>query len=197
MILAATFGATLTTYTFEKTFPLTTRLAVGAALGPTSLRPGRLHRGDGIRRRTLQRWRDRRCGDESCAASRATPDPGAPHQRLQRCLAPGPPRAEGARAWRDRIVLFVIFLTLLLPVFTRAIYGAADGIYTGVFTNRYDLPLHVSIIQGFVTGGIFRRSTRNSPAPGSPIRFSSISGRRSWCLPEWICIEQLQSRTSC
>ena len=35
MILAATFGATLTTYTFEKTFPLTTRLAVGAALGQT------------------------------------------------------------------------------------------------------------------------------------------------------------------
>ena len=50
-------------------------------------------------------------------------------------------------------MLFVIFLTLLLPVFTRAIYGAADGIYTGVFANRYDLPLHVSIIQGFVTGG--------------------------------------------
>ena len=38
-------------------------------------------------------------------------------------------------------------------MFTRAIYGAADGIYTGVFTNRYDLPLHVSIIPGFVTGG--------------------------------------------
>ena len=34
-ILAATFGATLTTYTFEKTFPLTTRLAVGAVLGQT------------------------------------------------------------------------------------------------------------------------------------------------------------------
>ena len=32
-ILAATFGATLTTYTFEKTFPLTTRLAVGGVLG--------------------------------------------------------------------------------------------------------------------------------------------------------------------
>lgn len=153
-ILVATLGATLTTYTFEKAFPLTTRLAVGAVLGHTfsalvgfaaamvwgvglfsvgvtataAVSPMLLLLRRGIREGFI---------DDCNAAGR----------RVHLALTG---REPGAAAG---FVLFVVLLAVLFPVFTRAIYGAADGIYTGVFVNRFDLPLHVSIIQGFVTGG--------------------------------------------
>lgn len=40
-------------------------------------------------------------------------------------------------------------------VFDRAMIVRADGIYTGVENNLGDLPLHLSIIQSFATGGNF------------------------------------------
>lgn len=152
-ISGAVAGAAIATYGFDRRFPLTTRLAVATVLGLTyyalagfttamvlgpgpfsvgvaaalALSPALLLAREQTRKDVIADWR--------AAVTRA---------RL-------------ALSWRDpagrAFVLFVAFVVLLLPVFTRAIYSTADGVYTGVFTNRYDLPLHVSLIQGFGNGG--------------------------------------------
>jgi hypothetical protein len=51
--------------------------------------------------------------------------------------------------------LFVALFVPLALVFWRAIFTTPDGLFTGVYANRNDLPLHIAIVRGFADGGNF------------------------------------------
>ena len=55
----------------------------------------------------------------------------------------------------ETLVAFLLFAAVSIPtvsLFSRAVYETGDGVYTGIFVNRNDLPLHIAIIEGFLRG---------------------------------------------
>ena len=64
-------------------------------------------------------------------------------------------RAILRREQRATLVALLLLAAASVPtglLFSRAVYYAADGVYTGVYTNRNDLPLHIAIVEGFLRG---------------------------------------------
>jgi hypothetical protein len=50
---------------------------------------------------------------------------------------------------------FVLLCAVLSVVFTSAVYETSEGVYTGTYVNRNDLPLHIDIAEGFLAGHNF------------------------------------------
>jgi hypothetical protein len=156
IVTTATCGGTAATYLYDDSWPLTTRIAAGACLGLAMLGL------TGFVAASLLGF-----GLPALLTSAALA--GAPLTVFVRGtartaarldLSAALARVRRAVAGRDRAALwsFGLFLLLAAPlvvVLTTVVYQSADGIYTGLFVNRNDLPLHIDIIEGFATGGNF------------------------------------------
>jgi hypothetical protein len=65
-------------------------------------------------------------------------------------------RADVSRAITPvNAALFALLFVPLTVVFWRAVFTTPEGLFTGVYVNRNDLPLHIAIVQGFADGGNF------------------------------------------
>jgi hypothetical protein len=59
---------------------------------------------------------------------------------------------------RGTLASFLLLCAASVPtvlLFSQPVFQTADGVYTGIYTNRNDLPLHIAIIEGFVRGDNF------------------------------------------
>jgi hypothetical protein len=156
IFVAVTAGGTAATYLDDGRVSLTTRIAAGACVGLTAL--GLLgFLAASVFGFTLLVL-------ALCAAAIAAPLAllGRRKYRLR--------MAADARTSVERVIValrggdphaligFISFLllgALLSIVFASAVYQTPDGVYTGTFVNRNDLPLHIGIIEGFLGGHNF------------------------------------------
>ncbi len=156
IVIGVTTGGAAATYLYDDSSPLTTRLAAGACLGLAMLGL------TGFVAASL-------LGFGAPALLIATALSAAPlgvfvrgtaRTAVYADLSAAGTRAREALSGRDPAALwgFGLFVLLALPlvlVLTSVVYQSADGVYTGLFVNRNDLPLHIDIIRGFATGGNF------------------------------------------
>lgn len=154
IVIAATCGGTAATYLYDTRSTLTTRMAVGACLGLTILGLSGFVAASllGVGLRSLLIATAIAVAPLSVFVGRASRDSAVAD------IIASVQRARAAVTGRDPAALWgaALFLLLSVPlliVFTGAVYEAADGIHTGLFVNRNDLPLHIDIIIGFLTGG--------------------------------------------
>ncbi len=149
-----TAGGTLATYYYDTRASTTTRLAAGVCLGLIAL--GLL----GFIAASLFGFTVPVLALCTLLASapagllfkreyrvRVAADVRSTTERVRTALTGGDPHA----LWG--LALFLLLCAPLSVVFTRAMYETPDGVYTGIYVNRNDLPLHVAIIKGFLTGG--------------------------------------------
>jgi hypothetical protein len=156
VVLGATAGGTLATYLYDGRASMTTRLSAGICLGLTGL--GLL----GFIAASLFGFSIPVL--MACVLVVSAPA-GLLFTRQYRIRAAADVRAAIERvrtavSGRDPLALcgFALFLLLCVPlsvVFSRALYETADGVYTGISVNQNDVPLHIDIIEGFLTGGNF------------------------------------------
>lgn len=156
IVIAVTAGGTAFTYLYDATSPLTTRVSVGACVGLATLGL------TGFVAASLLGFTLTALLIGGCVA--AAPLTlllrGKHRQAASLDVAAALARTRDGITGRDPGALwgFVLFVLLWAPlalVFTSAVYQTADGVYTGLFVNRNDLPLHIDIITGFLTGGNF------------------------------------------
>jgi hypothetical protein len=151
LIAAAAAGGLMTTYLWDRESPLGARLAAGTSLGLAACGLiGFLFAmlfGFGV------------ATTVATALLIASPLILLEHPPFRRTLRADLTAAARAvrsvRRPRADLVLLTIFCAMVALVFANAVYSAPDGIYTGVFANRNDLPLHVAIVRGFLEGGNF------------------------------------------
>jgi len=156
ILIAVTGGGAAATYLYDDSSSLTTRLAAGATLGLAMLGL------TGFVAASLLGF-----GPPALLVATALATAplivfvrGTTRTAARLDVDAALARVRGALSGRDRAALcgFGLFLLLAAPLvvlLTTVVYHAGDGIYTGLFVNRNDLPLHIDIIKGFVTGGNF------------------------------------------
>ena len=156
IVIGVTTGGFAATSLYDDCSPLTTRLAAGACLGLVMLGL------TGFVAASLLGfgWPALLIGTAFSVAPLGVFVRGTARTAAGADLSSALARVRAALSGRDRAALwgFGLFLLLVLPlavVLTTVVYQSADGVYTGLFVNRNDLPLHIDIIKGFATGGNF------------------------------------------
>jgi hypothetical protein len=156
IVLAALAGGSLVTYAWDDESPLTIRLAMGACLGLVAL---------GLIGFAIASIFGFTPGSLAIAAIAAASPLLLLMRRPWRAAVAADVQRAGCRLReamtghaRPAVTNAVLVLTAFIPltlIFSGAMYTAADGVYTSIFVNRNDLPLHIAIIQGFLDGGNF------------------------------------------
>jgi hypothetical protein len=154
LALAATAGATVLTYSYDRDAGIWSRLCAGVCLGFAALGlvgfvlasvlgmgPAALALAGVV------------CGSPLLLLLR-----GNERARVAADMREGMSfvsRALGGKGGAGVIVFYLVAALLFWFVYARAMYQTPDGIFTGVDTNLGDMPFHLAVVTGFAHGENF------------------------------------------